>query len=608
MTGMGSYVAVNGIPMSANHQLGVDLLRKDLKFDGLMVSDWGEIYLQNEPYHYASSDSDAVLKSMTDASYDMCMVPEDTSFIDYLKDHYYAGRVSLDRIKTSAKRVIKLKLKLDLYNTPVPGADVADQVGDKASQQAALAAARESLVLVKNTNNILPLNPASKKFFLTGSSIDSLGYLCGGWSLRWQGRSDTAIFPKYGRTIRGAAAAYINDSSRVTYLEGVDVEGNVPDITRAKQYAKAANYTIVAIGERTYAELNGNVDPWELPSGMTDYVKELATTGTKIILVLVEGRPRLLNGIAELASAVVFAGLPCELGGEAIADLLFGKINPSGKMSITYPKTNDQLNMATAYYGRHGEKCVANGVESSCPAEWQFGHGLSYTTFAYSNMQLSAIDLTPTNNQLTVSVTVNNTGSVAGKESVLLFVKAPNGPETRLLKAFTKVNLAPGKSTVVSFKLTSDNFGRYVNEIGAGLYKSADAGSYLVSFKASTDCQKSTIGALCKAFTWTPPTAGYYNLLMDSFGVQLSNTADDALALVSPVSGNTRQEWSYTPSLKQLKNRGSGLCLDAYEPKNGSVVHTYACDSTNANQLWNYDATTKQLRHATHAGLCFDNG
>ncbi|CAK4240453.1 unnamed protein product, partial [Aphanomyces euteiches] len=374
MTGMGSYIQLNGVPMSANRQTSIDLLRNDLKWDGMLVSDWAEMYLQYQPYGFASSNSDAVLRSMTNSSYDMCMVPDDTSFIGYLKDHYNAGRVTLDRLKTSAKRIIKLKLKLDLYNTPVPGADLVSQVGDKASQQAALAAAQESLVLVKNTNNILPLNPASKKFFLTGSSIDSIGYLCGGWSLRWQGRSDSAIFPTYGRTIRGAAAAYINDSTRTTYLQGVDVDGKVPDITTALNYAKAADYTIVAIGERTYAEQSGNSDPLELPSGMTDYVKQLATTGTKIILVLVEGRPRLLNGIAELASAVVYAGLPCELGGEAIADLIFGKINPSGKMSITYPKSSDQLNMGTAYYGRQGDNCVVNGVTSSCPAEWQFGY------------------------------------------------------------------------------------------------------------------------------------------------------------------------------------------------------------------------------------------
>ncbi|CAK4622357.1 unnamed protein product [Aphanomyces euteiches] len=281
---------------------------------------------------------------------------------------------------------------------------------------------------------------------------------------------------------------------------------------------------------------------WPLVKEITLSKVELATTGTKIILVLVEGRPRLLNGTAELAHAVVYAGLPCELGGEAIADLIFGKINPSGKMPLTYPKSSDLINMEL--------------LTMAAKATIVF-----YTNFTYSNMQLSATSLSPSRNKVTVSVTVANTGSLAGKESVLLFVKAPNGPETRLLKAFNKVDLAAGASTVVSFTLTSDDFGRYVNEIGAGLHKIADAGTYLVSFKATTDCQKSTIGDLCKSFTWTPPAgqttpppaptpppasvAGYYNLCMDGFGVQLSNTANDTLALVTPVSGNTRQEWYY---------------------------------------------------------------
>ncbi|CAK4820036.1 unnamed protein product [Aphanomyces euteiches] len=153
------------------------------------------------------------------------MVPDDTSFIGFLKENYNAGRVTLDRLKTSVKRIIKLKLELDLYNTPVPGADLVSQVGDKASHKAALAAAQESLVLVKNTNNILPLNPASKKFFLTGSSIDDIGYMCGGWTIRWQGRPGNEIYPKYGRTIKGAASAYINDASRTLFYQGVNIDG-----------------------------------------------------------------------------------------------------------------------------------------------------------------------------------------------------------------------------------------------------------------------------------------------------------------------------------------------------------------------------------------------
>ncbi|KAF0689383.1 hypothetical protein As57867_019081, partial [Aphanomyces stellatus] len=383
MTGMGSYVNVNGTPMSANRQLHMDLLRKDLQFDGMHVSDWSEIYMMDWWHHFALNQKDAVKRAMNNASYDMSMVPDDTSFIDHMKTLYASKEVPFTRIKNSAKRVIKLKLKLNLYKDPVPGADVADQVGDWPSQAAAWDAAQESLVLLKNDNSILPLDK-SKKFFFTGSSIDNIGLLCGGWTVTWQGVKKNEYFPDYRRTIKDAMSAVVNDPSRTTFYEGVNIGGTWQDINQAKAMAQEADYTVVAIGERTYAELMGNKDPFELPSGLTDYVKELASTGTKIILILAEGRPRLLNGVADVASAIVYAGLPCEMGGEAISEVLFGKENFSGKMALTYPKTDDDLNMATPYYGRRGDMCVVDGVESSCPVEWQFGEGLSYTTFDYS--------------------------------------------------------------------------------------------------------------------------------------------------------------------------------------------------------------------------------
>ncbi|KAF0715723.1 hypothetical protein As57867_003215, partial [Aphanomyces stellatus] len=383
MTGMGSYIALNGTPMAANKQLHYDLLRKDLKFDGMIVSDWSEIYMLDDFHHFASGREDAVDRAMNNGTYDMSMVPEDTSFIGYMQTLSKAGRVSLDRIKSAAKRVVKLKLQLNLFDDPTPGADLVNQVGDSSSQAAAWDTAKESLVLLKNDNNILPLD-ASKKFFFTGSSIDNIGLLCGGWSLTWQGVNQNQYFPMHGRTIKDAMSDVVNDPSRAIFYEGVNIGGTWQDIDKAKAMAQEADYTVVAIGERTYAELMGNKDPFELPSGLTDYVKELASTGTKIILILAEGRPRLLNGVADVASAIVYAGLPCEMGGEAISEVLFGKENFSGKMALTYPKTDDDLNMATPYYGRRGDMCVVDGVESSCPVEWQFGEGLSYTTFDYS--------------------------------------------------------------------------------------------------------------------------------------------------------------------------------------------------------------------------------
>ncbi|RHY41844.1 hypothetical protein DYB30_014353, partial [Aphanomyces astaci] len=583
-----------------------------------------------EYFHkYATDRQDAVFKAMSNSSLDMSMVPTDTSFIGYMKTLFDSGKVSLDRIRTSAQRIVKVKLQLDLYNDPVPGADLANAVGDSVSQNAALETAKASLVLVKNTNNVLPLDPA-KSFFFTGPSIDDIGLLCGGWTIHWQGAQGTSNFPAYGRTIQAAMSAVVGNATRAQFYQGVNIDGTWWDINLAKQKAQAADYTVIALGERTYAELLGNSDPYELPTGLTDYVKALATTGTKIILVLVEGRPRLLSGIADLAAAVLYAGLPCELGGEAISSVLFGSTNPSGKLPLTYPKSTDQVNLATPYYGRIGGNCVVGGVTTNCPVEWHFGHGLSYTSFGYSNVRLTATSLTPSLNQTVVTVTVTNAGTTTGKESVLLFVSAPGGPETRLLKKYTKVELTPGQSTDVPFTLTPDDFGKYVNEIGQGLRKEATAGTYYVSLKYDTLCNAATLGPLCKAFTWNSPStttprhqssttkqlrhkthASYcldigtttgtkphlwqclastrpdvknqqLTLVSPSLDRVVTNTAFDrvltamggaTVAFQSLVASSAMQLWRLDSSQLLRSTGATNKCVDAYQPQNGGAVH-----------------------------------
>ncbi|RQM28344.1 hypothetical protein B5M09_007507, partial [Aphanomyces astaci] len=505
MSGMDSFLSLNGIPMAADRKNSIQFLRNDLKFDGVLVSDWEEIYMMDFHHHYAANRKDAVYKAMTNSSLDMSMVPYDTSFIGYMKNLNSAGEIPLDRIKTSVTRLVKMKLKLNLFDVPVPGADVADQVGDRPSRTAAWEIAKESLVLAKNVDKVLPLDK-SKKFFLTGPSIDDIGLMCGGWTLTWQGQQGSSMFPNHLRTIKGAMMDVVNDTSRAEFYQGVDINGTWSDINMAMEKAQAADYTVIALGERTYAEFKGNNYTYELPSGLTEYVKALATTGTKIILVLVEGRPRLLSGIADIAAGVLYAGLPCEMGGEAISSVLFGSTNPSGKLPLTYPKSTDQVNLATPYYGRIGDNCVVGGVTTNCPVEWHFGHGLSYTSFGYSDVRLTATNLTPSLNQTVVTVTITNEGEMTGKESVLLFVSAPGGPETRLLKKYTKVELTSGQATDVSFTLSPDDFGKYVNEIGQGLRKEATAGTYYVSLKYDTLCSEATLGPLCKAFTWSPPS------------------------------------------------------------------------------------------------------
>ncbi|RLO11948.1 hypothetical protein DYB28_011271, partial [Aphanomyces astaci] len=362
---------LNGVPTSANRQTSIDLLRTDLKFDGFLVSDWEEIYMMEYFHKYATDRQGTVFKVMSNSSLDMSMVPTDTSFIGYMRPLYDSGKVSLDRIRTSAQRIVKVKLQLNLHNDPVLGADLANALGDFDSQSAALETAKASLVLVKNTNNVLPLDPA-KYFYFTGPSIDDIGLLCGGWTIHWQGVQGTSNFPAYGRTIQADMSGVVGNATRAQFYQGVNIDGTWWDINLAKQKAQADNYTVIG---------------W---------------------------------GSGHLAAAVLNAGLPCELGGEAISSVLFGSTNPSGKLPLTYPKSTDLINLATPYYGRVGDEWVVGGVKTHCPVEWHFGHGLSYTSFSYSDAQLSATNLTPSSSETTVTVTVKNEGGITGKESVLL--------------------------------------------------------------------------------------------------------------------------------------------------------------------------------------------
>ena len=520
MTGMGSYIKLNGVPVAGNHKTSRKLLRQDMQFQGMKVSDYGEIYLMNTQHQYAKTERDSVQLTLNQTSYDMAMVAWDTSFIGHAKALVDEGRTSIDRLRESVARIVELKMQLGLYdqNGPVytvPGADLVSFIGDQPSQDHALRMSHESLVLLKNKANVLPLD-RSQSIFLTGSSIDSISYLCGGWSINWQGaavqgqpvlsqsrQSKAAfamtddVFP-LGQSIRRAMQA---KSPAATFFEGVDINGNIKDIQRAKQMAAQAMYTVVSLGEPPYAEMMGNDMPMDLPAGFLTYVQALASTGTKIILVLVEGRPRTLNGLAELADAVIWAGLPCEFGGPAIADVLVGDVNPSGKLPLTYPKSTTHVNLATPYYFRKGGQCVKQGVVDACPSEWDFGDGLSYTTFGYSSMDLTTAE----NGNVVVRVTVTNTGSMSGKESVLLFVTpSANKPvvETKLLKKFTKIELAPQQSTVVEFQVSpQDDLGYFANEIGAGFRKKLPSGTYTFFFK--TDC--STKHDLCRDFVVDAP-------------------------------------------------------------------------------------------------------
>ncbi|CAK4077096.1 unnamed protein product, partial [Aphanomyces euteiches] len=496
-SGMGSFIALNSVPIAANALVHKSLLRGDLGFKGLMVTDFREINLLVSQHHYVPNTLEAVAASMNNTSYDISMVPNDDSFIKNGKQLVAQGRLSEARLRESAVRIMKLKLQLNLFDVPVPGADVESLVGDEASEKAALAIAQESLVLLKNNDNLLPLNlnDSSTTIFVTGSNSDSIGLQCGGWSLWWQGAYASEVFP-HGSSIRVAMESALKD--KVTFYQGLDTDGkyrdnngNNGDINTAKGFAAKAKYTVLVLGERPYAEYMGNDDKQPFPDTFLTYAQALKATGTKLILVIVEGRPKLLNGLAELADAVIFAGLPCEFGGQAILDVISGKVNPSGKMAMTYPKTEESTNLATPYYKRTKTSCIINGKAVDCPAEWHFGDGLSYTTFNYSIVTLSSSSLAYSSDaSFDIAVTVKNTGSVAGKETVLLFGTPPAGrvnAETKLLKRYTKISLDAGEAKVVKFTLTPQDLGYYSNEIGKGLKKDAPSGTYTFFVKHDTD-------------------------------------------------------------------------------------------------------------------------
>ncbi|KAH9156722.1 hypothetical protein AeRB84_001365 [Aphanomyces euteiches] len=496
LTGMMNYVSLNGQPMGSNHKMLVDLLRHDLDFRGMLVTDYGVINELASFHHVATSQEDAVRLSLKETSIDMSMVAGDTLFINHTKALLDAKKLTLHRLRQSVQRITALKLQLNLYETPVPGASKVSSVGDDLSKALALSMASESIVLLKNVNKTLPLQGSSPKIFLTGPSIANIGHLCGGGSLAWQGVSGNAMFPN-GQSVQDALRVTC-PSCDIQAMPGIAINGTYDPavLEDAKKKAAAAEYTIVVVGEGPYAEKPGDINDLMLPLGQQEYVRALASTNTKLILVLVQGRPRFLNGLADVAHAVVNAMLPCELGGQALSSILLGRVNPSGRLPFTYPK--NMADSTVPYYHRQNLGCSINGTFRECEHEWSFGAGLSYTTFQYSDMTLSVNG----SSAVVVSVTVSNTGPFDGKEAVLLFVKqsvrVDNVPETKRLIKFDKINLATGASTTVSFRLTKSDLGIYTNKIGHGLKKTVVDGNYTVFFKADTDCD--VYSTLCQTF------------------------------------------------------------------------------------------------------------
>lgn len=508
MTAMESYISLNGIPVVTNTKILQDLVRHDMRFDGLIVTDYAEIHNLHVWHRVAKTDQEAVEMALTNAPLDMSMVPYNTSFIDMARQTVKQNPYLLARIRDSSRRIFTTKVKLGLYENALPGteADIA-LVGQNDSRQAALDLARESVILLKNKNDVLPLSVDSK-VFLTGHAADNVGLLCGGWSLRWQGVSGNSLFPNGISLRQGIVNVLHSKSGSVHYANELYPNGSfsLNALEMIKSRGGQLSYTIVAIGEREYAEKPGDIDDLNLPQGQVEYVREIAATGTKVILVLVQGRPRLLQGLAELADAVVYAMLPGELGGQALAEILFGLVNPSGRLPITYPKTPGTV--AIPYNHPVDTRCRD---ERPCQMEWEFGHGLSYATFKYGPISLSKTSILNTNTaSLEVCVYITNVGVMAGKETVMLFLIQPyraiSVPEAKQLKKFTKIHLQPGETQKVSFTLTCLDWGVFDPQIGAGFRRIVENGEYFVAVKPETECnvydeKNGTSSDLCARFT-----------------------------------------------------------------------------------------------------------
>ena len=448
---------INGVPLHASHYMLTDVLRGELHFDGIAVSDWRDIEYLHDRHHIAATQKDAV-RIAVNAGVDMSMVPYEYSFYNYLIELVHEGKVSMARVNEAVHRILKVKYELGLFERPVGNPDDYPKFGSDEFRQVSVNAATEAITLLKNKNNILPLKK-DMKVFVTGPTANTMRSLDGGWSYTWQGeQSDNFAVGKntFLKAIRQKIGA-----ANVSYQPGASFDSlkNVKDAVNA---AEKADVIVLCLGELSYTENVGNIDDLNLPWAQTELANELAKTGKPIVLVLAEGRPRVVTEAESHSDATLMAYFSGNEGGDALASILFGDANPSGKLPYTYPKYPNSLNN---YYRKNLENGNPDDSHGYNPL-YEFGFGLSYTTFSYSNLHLSKPDLKE-NETLIVTVDVKNTGQREGKEPVLLYTSqqyASIAPDTRRLRAYDKIDLQPGETKTVTFKITSKDLA-FVNDL-----------------------------------------------------------------------------------------------------------------------------------------------
>jgi beta-glucosidase len=457
---------INGVPVHASPFYLKTLLRDEMGFEGFVVSDWMDIKNLHTRSRVASTQKEAVKISVM-AGTDMSMVPFDFSFYKHLLELVKEGSVPVSRIDEAVRRILMVKFKLGLFEDSYPDKQMAKKVGCKAFTDVALEAARESVTLLKNKNGVLPLRKG-KRILVTGPNADRLSVLNSGWTYTWQG-DDEKQYPQEKDTIlEGIVKKFGKD--KVTYVPGCTFDKEV-DIEAAVKKAKEVDFIIACMGEDAYCETPGNIDDLSLPEVQLRLVSRLHETGKPVILVLTEGRPRLIRKIVDKVSGILMAYLPGNEGGRAIADILAGDVNPSGKLPVTYPKYPNDL---VCYDYKYSENTEPNKFDPEFP----FGFGLSYTEFQYRDLTLGK-KVMKIDENLKVSVTVKNKGKLTGKEAVLLYVGdlyASITPHVKRLKRFKKIELAPGEEKVVTFTLTKDD----LSFIGLDMKPTVEPGDFKV--------------------------------------------------------------------------------------------------------------------------------
>ena len=478
LTVMVNSASVNGMPMHANKDILTGWLKEETGWDGVLITDWADI---NNLYtrEMVAKDKKDALRIAINAGIDMIMEPYSCDACGYLVELVKEGKIPMSRIDDACRRVLRMKYRLDLFKNPTQKLKNYPKFGGEEFAKLALEGATESMVLLKNEGNILPLQHG-KKILLTGPNANQMRCLDGGWSYTWQGHRADEFAGKYNTIYEAFCNEYGKENvilnQGVTYNEkGKYWEENEPQIQGAVDAAKNVDVIVACIGENSYTETPGNLTDLWLSENQRNLVKELAKTGKPVVLVLNEGRPRLIADIEPLAQGIIDILIPGNMGGDALANLVSGKSNFSGKMPYTYPK---EINSLANYDFKKSEEVGtmegAYDYNAKITQQWGFGYGLSYTSYKYSNLKVSQSDFRH-GDIIKVSVDVKNTGKVAGKESVLLFSSdliASMVPDGRRLRAFDKIELQPGETKTVTFDLNADDLafvgydGKWVLEEG----------------------------------------------------------------------------------------------------------------------------------------------